>query len=75
MGQAALPARHQYRLQIAERSGKILGELSIAGSILTTIAQMTDSEAVMTLLRKVPLFANLKAELCREAEELRLGSP
>ena len=49
--QTALPAGHQYRLQIAERRGKILGELSIAGSILTTIAQMTDTETVMNLLR------------------------
>jgi hypothetical protein len=42
---------------------------------LTTIAQMTDSEAVMTLLRKVPLFANLKDEdkVCiEETEEWRL---
>jgi hypothetical protein len=36
MRQAAPAARQQYRLQIAERRGKILGELSIAGSILTT---------------------------------------
>ena len=75
MRQTALPARHQYRLQIAERRGKILGELSIAGSILTTIAQMTDTEAVMNLLRQVPLFANLKDEdkVCiEETEEWRL---
>ena len=55
---------------------KLLGELSIAGSILTTIAQMTDSEAVMTLLRQVPLFANLKDEdkVCiEETEEWRLS--
>src|SRR5262245_3109558 len=45
-----------------ERRGKILGELSIPGSILTTIGQMTDSEAVMNLLRKVSLFSNLKDE-------------
>ena len=71
----ALPARHQYGLQIAERRGKILGELSIAGSILTTIAQMTDTETVMNLLRKVPLFASLKDEekVCiEETEEWRL---
>ena len=69
------PARHQYGLQIAERRGKILGELSIAGSILTTIAQMTDTETVMNLLRKVPLFASLKDEdkVCiEETEEWRL---
>ena len=75
MRQTALPARHQYRLQIAERRGKILGELSIPGPILTTIAQMTDSEAVMNLLRKVPLFASLKDEdkVCiEETEEWRL---
>jgi CRP-like cAMP-binding protein len=75
MRQAAPAARQQYRLQIAERRGKILGELSIAGSILTTIAKMTDSEAVMSLLRKVPLFANLKDEekVCiEETEEWRL---
>jgi hypothetical protein len=42
---------------------------------LTTIAQMTDTEAVMTLLRQVPLFANLKDEdkVCvEETEEWRL---
>ena len=42
---------------------------------MTTIAQMTDSEAVMNLLRKVPLFANLKDEdkVCiEETEEWRL---
>ncbi|MGB9274326.1 MAG: ATP-binding protein [Terrimicrobiaceae bacterium] len=42
---------------------------------MTTIAQMTDSEAVMNLLRKVPLFANLKEEdkVCiEETEEWRL---
>ena len=42
---------------------------------MTTIAQMTDSEAVMSLLRKVPLFANLKDEdrVCIEkTEEWRL---
>jgi hypothetical protein len=42
---------------------------------LTAIAQMTDSEAVMNLLRKVPLFANLKDEdkVCiEETEEWRL---
>ena len=75
MRQTALPARHQYGLQIAERRGKILGELSIPGSILTTIAQMTDTETVMNLLRKVPLFANLKDEdkVCiEETEEWRL---
>ena len=75
MRQAALPARHQYRLQIAERRGKILGELSIAGSILTTIAQMTDTEMVMNLLRQVPLFASLQDEdkVCiEETEEWRL---
>ena len=75
MRQTALPARHHYRLQIAERRGKILGELSIAGSILTTIAQMTDTETVMNLLRKVPLFASLKDEdkVCiEETEEWRL---
>ena len=75
MRQTALPARHQYGLQIAERRGKILGELSIAGSILTTIAQMTDTETVMNLLRQVPLFANLKDEdkVCiEETEEWRL---
>ena len=69
------PAQKQYGLQIAERRGKILGELSIAGSILTTIAQMTDTEAVMNLLRKVPLFASLKDEdkVCiEETEEWRL---
>ena len=56
--------------------GKILGELSIPRPILTTIAQMTDSEAVMNLLRQVPLFANnLKDEdkVCiEETEEWRL---
>ncbi len=75
MRQTALPARHQYRLQIAERRGKIVGELSIPGSILTTIAQMTDTETVMNLLRKVPLFASLKDEdkVCiEETEEWRL---
>jgi len=38
---------------------------------LTTIAQMTDSEAVMNLLRKVPLFANLKDQdrVCIEEAE------
>ena len=75
MRQTALPARHQYRLQIAERRGKILGELSIPGPILTTIAQMTDTETVMNLLRKVPLFASLKDEdkVCiEETEEWRL---
>ena len=59
----------------SRRRGKILGELSIPGSILTTIAQMTDSEAVMNLLRKVPLFANLNDEdkVCiEETEEWRL---
>ena len=69
------PAQKQYGLQIAERRGKILGELSIAGSILTTIAQMTDTETVMNLLRKVPLFASLKDEdkVCiEETEEWRL---
>ena len=77
MRQTALPARHQYRLQIAERRGKILGELSIAGSILTTIAQMTDTETVMNLLHQVSLFANLKDEdkVCiEETEELRLSA-
>ena len=42
---------------------------------MTTIAQMTDSETVMNLLRKVPLFANLKDEdkVCiEETEEWRL---
>ena len=76
MRQTALPARHQYGLQIAERRGKILRELSIAGSILTTIAQMTDTETVMNLLRQVPLFANLKDEdkVCiEETEEWRLS--
>ena len=75
MRQTALPARHQYRLQIAERRGKILGELSIAGSILTTIVQMTDTETVINLLRKVPLFASLQDEdkVCIEqTEEWRL---
>ena len=41
---------------------------------MTTIAQMTDTEAVMNLLRKVPLFANLKDEdkVCiEETEEWR----
>ena len=68
-------AQKQYGLQIAERRGKILGELSIAGPILTTIAQMTDTETVMNLLRQVPLFANLKDEdkVCiEETEEWRL---
>ena len=70
MRQTALPSRHQYRLQIAERRGKILGELSIAGSILTTIAQMTDTEMVMNLLRQVPLFANLGKSLpCLSARD------
>ncbi|MGB9274701.1 MAG: ATP-binding protein [Terrimicrobiaceae bacterium] len=44
---------------------------------MTTIAQMTDSEAVMNLLRKVPLFANLKDEdkVCiEEAEEWQLSA-
>ena len=38
---------------------------------MTTIAQMTDSETVMNLLRKVPLFANLKDEdkVCIEETE------
>jgi hypothetical protein len=75
MRQTALPARHQYGLQIAERRGKILRELSIAGSILTTIAQMTDTETVINLLRKVPLFASLQDEdkVCiDETEEWRL---
>ena len=69
------PAQKQYGLQIAERRGKILGEPSIAGPILTTTAQMTDTETVMNLLRKVPLFANLKYEdrICiEETEEWRL---
>ena len=42
---------------------------------MTTIAQMTDTETVMNLLRKVPLFANLKDEdkVCiEETEEWRL---
>ena len=59
----------------SRRRGKILGELSIAGPILTTIAQMTDTAAVMTLLRNVPLFADLKDEdkVCiEEAEEWQL---
>ena len=75
MRQTALPGQHaQYRLQIAERRGKIVGELSIPGSILTTIAQMADSETAMNLLRQVPLFANLKDEdqVCiEETEEWR----
>jgi Cyclic nucleotide-binding domain len=57
------------------RRGKILGELSIPRPILTTIAQMADSEAAMNLLRKVPLFASLKDEdkVCiEETEEWRL---
>ncbi len=57
------------------RRGKILGELSIPRPILTTIAQMADSEAAMNLLRKVPLFASLKDEdkVCiEEREEWRL---
>ena len=69
-----LPARHQYRLQIAQ-GVRIVRELSIPGPILTTIAQMTDTETVMNLLRKVPLFANLKDEdkVCiEEIEEWRL---
>ena len=41
----------------SRRRVKILGELSIAEPILTTIAQMTDTETVMNLLRQVPLFA------------------
>ena len=48
---------------------------SIPGSILTSIAQMTDTETVMNLLRKVPLFANLRDEdkVCiEETEEWRL---
>ena len=59
----------------SRRRVKIVRELSIPGSILTTIAQMTDTEAVMNLLRKVPLFANLKDEdkVCiEETEEWRL---
>ena len=42
---------------------------------MTTIAQMTDTDAVMTLLRKVPLFAKLTDEdkVCiEETEEWRL---
>ena len=45
------------------------------GSILTSIAQMTDTETVMNLLRKVPLFASLRDEdkVCiEETEEWRL---
>jgi signal transduction histidine kinase len=43
---------------------------------LSTTAQLTDSEAVMSLLRKVPLFANLEDEdkVCiEETEEWRLA--
>ena len=43
---------------------------------MTTIAQMTDTETVMNLLRQVPLFANLKDEdkVCiEETEEWRLS--
>ena len=42
---------------------------------MTTIAQMTDTETVMNLLRQVPLFASLKDEdkVCiEETEEWRL---
>ena len=59
----------------SRRRVKIVRKLSIPGSILTNIAQMTDSEAVMNLLRKVPLFANLNDEdkVCiEETEEWRL---
>ena len=43
---------------------------------MTTIAQMTDAETVMNLLRQVPLFINLKDEdkICiEETEEWRLS--
>ncbi len=39
---------------------------------MTTIAQMTDSEAVTNLLRKVPLFANEDEVCIEETEEWRL---
>ena len=42
---------------------------------MTTIAQMTDTEEVMNLLRKVPLFAKLREEdegCIEETEEWRL---
>ena len=44
---------------------------------MTTIAQMTDTEAVMNLLREVPHFAKLKDEdkVCiEETEEWRLSA-
>jgi hypothetical protein len=46
-------------------------------TILSTIEQMTECETVMSLLRKVPLFANLKEEdkvWIEEAEEWRLAA-
>ena len=60
----------------SRRRGKILGEPSMFLPILTTIAQMTDAETVMNLLRQVPLFINLKDEdkICiEETEEWRLS--
>jgi CRP-like cAMP-binding protein len=44
---------------------------SIPGAILHTAAQMTDREEVMNLLRKVPLFADLKDKdkICIEETE------
>ena len=65
-----------------KRVAPVVDEGSVAiehviGPILTTIAQMTDYEAVTALLRKVPLFANLKDEdkVCiEETEEWQLAA-
>ena len=63
------------RVVSAVRRDSVAFELtSIPGPILNTIAQMTDSEAVMNLLRKVPLFANLKDEDKVCIEEAKNGS-
>jgi hypothetical protein len=79
---SAFLSRFDPRHGSMKRVAPVVDEGSVAiehvlGPILTTIAQMTDYEAVTALLRKVPLFANLKDEdkVCiEETEEWQLAA-
>jgi CRP-like cAMP-binding protein len=75
MRQTALPARHQYGLQIAERRGKIRGELSIAGPIFDYHRTNDGHRDGDEPAAPGSPFANLKDEdkVCiEETEEWRL---
>ena len=75
MRQTALPARHHYGLQIAERRGKIRGELSIAGPIFDYHRTNDGHRDGDEPAAPGSPFANLKDEdkVCiEETEEWRL---